>query len=97
MTTHSTELDAQRELDKAITKIFITIEDYGTAQEARDEIYALIAQREQAAELRGRIDELKGLHNEGGEYELITYASGEQQYLTERLSTLQATKPEKEG
>lgn len=59
---------------------------------SKDSLTALIAQREQAAELRGRIDEMDKtveiwIHNQ--------HEDDFSDYLQRRKATLQATKPEK--
>lgn len=55
----------------------------------------VIAQREQAAELRGRIDELELLVSETGHHKVVEYGKGSVYSTRERLATLQATNPEK--
>ena len=54
------------ELEQKITDIFITIDNYGTAEEARADIRALIKERERLADKNARVDELAFLLEDFG-------------------------------
>ncbi len=53
-----------------------------------EQLLSFINAHTQKAVTEARIDELENLDDAGGEYELITYVSGEQTYVADRIATL---------
>lgn len=101
--TSNTELDALKRQVEKLWEVAVAaerIEGHGdftkTKSRKVDELLALIAQREQAAELRGRKDQtfkvIQSLVKSGS---ISDYAAAHS--LAMHTTLLQATKPEKDG